>query len=438
MTGWFGRILVVTVLLQTAVYAIRPMVSYQALSIGAGNFELGVIASAYASLSLLVAVPIGRWVDRWGEPRFVVGGAVAITGVSLALVFIDNLVALAVSQAALGFGHIMSVVGTQTLIANRGAPDRRDARFGLFTVIVSIGQLAGPALAGLIAGGTVPSAPGTGPSTEPAGSDFGAVFMSSVAITFLATLAALTIRHQTMVSPAQPMDPGSAKHSSEPSGPAPAPDLLGEVEQTPIAGREIRRGSSWHALGRVLRIPSMPHAMIASLTVLTTIDLLAVYLPAYGEARGLSVRTVGLLLAVRAAASMASRLLMLPLIQLLGRRWLLFGSILMPAVALGLLPITDSVAVLYVAMAVAGFGLGLGQPITLAWVADRAPADIRGTALGVRLSGNRLGQMVLPLAVGAIAGASGLGAVFVSMSVLLAISAMAVLTASFGHVDRSD
>lgn len=198
------------------------------------------------------------------------------------------------------------------------------------------------------------------------------------------------------------------------------------------------RGSSFHAIGRVLRIPSMPQAMIASLTVLTAIDLLTVYLPVYGEANGLSVETVGLLLAVRAAASMASRLLMLPLIRHFGRRSVLVSSIVMPAVALGALPLFDAPYLLYIAMAIAGFGLGLGQPISLSWVADQAPSELRGTALGVRLSGNRLGQVVLPAGVGVIAGATGVTAVFISLSALLGVSAAAVMAAPFGQAPGSD
>ena len=386
--GWFVRLLLVTVLLQTAVYAVRPMVSYQALALGADNAQLGVIAAAYASLSLLVAVPVGRWVDRWGEPRFVIVGGAVIAGVSLWLVFIDSLLALAVSQAALGFGHIAVVVGSQALVANRGAPGGRDSRFGVFTVVVSTGQLAGPALGGLLGG------------QGDAGFDGGLVFGTTAALTVPAlVLAALLWRE---------------------SG-----------DRSAAAVRPTGHHESGPALLRVLRIPGMPHAMIASLTVLTTIDLLTVYLPAYGEAHGLSVETVGLLLAVRAAASMASRLLMLQLIRWLGRKRLLFGSIALPAAALLALPAFDSPLVLALLLLLSGLGLGLGQPVTLAWVADRAPREIRGTALGVRLSGNRLGQVVLPLAVGAVAGGSGLAAAFAAMAAMLGGSALAVLGADF-------
>lgn len=400
MTRWFPRLLLVTFLLQTAIYAIRPIVSYRAISVGADTFDLGVIASSFAALSLLVAVPIGRWVDRWGEPWFVISGAAIISVACVSLVWLGTVWSLALSQAALGLGHIMSVVGTQTLIANASSPERREKRFGIFTVVVSLGQLVGPAAAGLLAGGSL-----NADSGESSQASYGTavVFAAAGAATGLGCLVAVTLWLR--------------------------PDDRGRYQS--MEGREERTAAPMRALGRVLAVPSMPQAMLASLAVLTSIDILAAYLPAYGEANGMSVQTVGFLLAVRAAASMAVRLVMVPLIVLLHRRPLLVLSMLLPAVALATFPFLDQRPLHYLAMIVIGFGLGLGQPITLAWVAGQAPTEVRGTAIGVRLTGNRLGQTVLPLIVGGIAGATGVAAMFFCLSAILTLSSAFVLRGSF-------
>lgn len=377
------------------------MVSYEAISFGAGAFELGVIASAFAILSLPLAVSIGRWVDRWGEAWFVIAGAMMISAVCVSLLMIDSIWALAVSQALLGLGHILSVIGTQTLVANQASRENRDGRFGMFTVIVSLGQLIGPAAAGFLAGTNTPA---DEQATGGVGTDV--VFIVAAAVAVAAVLVAVTLlRGRTALVPRVP----------------------GTTGAIPIT---TARASYWASVGQVLRIPSMPHAMLASLTVLTTIDLLTVYLPAYGEAKGISVETIGLLLAARAAASMASRLLMLPLLRAVALARVLALSTALPAIALGIFPFLGSVPWMYVAIAVAGFGLGLGQPITLTWVAGRAPRNIRGTAMGVRHTGNRLGQVVLPTTVGLIAG-SGVGLVFGSLAALLGITTFAVLTTKF-------
>jgi hypothetical protein len=320
----------------------------------------------------------------------------------VSLLAIDSVWALAVSQALLGLGQILSIIGMQTLVANQASRANRDGRFGIFTVIVSFGQLVGPAAAGFWAGTTAPSNEQT---MGEVGTD--GVFVAAAAVAIAALLVAVTLlRGRTAAIPQMPTPPGAV----------------------PITKPST---SYWASVGRVLRIPSMPHAMLTSLTVLTTIDLLAVYLPAYGAAKGISVETIGLLLAARAGASMASRLLMLPLLRVLTLARVLAVSTALPAVALGLFPFLGSVPLMYVAIAAAGFGLGLGQPITLTWVAGRSPRNIRGTALGVRHTGNRLGQVVLPTAVGLVTGVSGVGLVFGSLAVLLGISTFAVLTTKF-------
>lgn len=397
---WFWWLLGVTILLQTAVYAIRPMVSYQALAVGAGVWELGVITAAFAVLSLAMALPIGRWIDRWGEARFVIGGTLMIGAVGVALVGVRSVTGLVISQAVLGLGHIASVAASQALVANASTGTQRDARYGAMTVVVSLGQFVGPVVGGVLAGAgpSGPQAGGGPPATDVA---TGPVFLMSGICGLSACALAVVV------------------FARAPRRTRPAP---GEAT-----------GGSGSALRRVMRVPSMPYAMAASLTVITSVDIVVAYLPAYGEAVGLSVTTVGFLLGARAAASMASRLLMIPLITWLGRRRLLIWSMALPAVALVGVPVLGHVALLYAAMIVIGFGLGLGQPVTLAWVASQAPPDVRGTAIGLRLSGNRLGQTVLPALVGAVGGVLGIVAVFWALAVLLAASTTAVWRASFSE-----
>ena len=82
-------------------------------------------------------------------------------------------------------------------------------------------------------------------------------------------------------------------------------------------------------------------------------------------------------------------------------------------------------------MAVAGLGLGLGQPLTMAWVASRAPRHIRGLALGLRLSGNRLGQLLVPALVGMVLHLAGIDAIFWSVATLLLLGGLVALRTPF-------
>src|SRR5699024_11928334 len=61
----------------------------------------------------------------------------------------------------------------------------------------------------------------------------------------------------------------------------------------------------------------------------------------------------------------------------------------------------------FVLMAVGGCTLGLGQPLTMTMITQAVPRTWRSPALALRLMGNRIGQVVLPIAASAVAGPIG-------------------------------
>jgi hypothetical protein len=61
--------------------------------------------------------------------------------------------------------------------------------------------------------------------------------------------------------------------------------------------------------------------------------------------------------------------------------------------------------------------------------------EVRGTALGVRITGNRLAQLFVPMAAGLVAGAAGLGAIFVLTGALIGVSSVGVSRAPFGSTE---
>jgi MFS family permease len=274
------------------------------------------------------------------------------------------------------------------MIANHGEQSDRDRRFGGFAVAQSLGQLIGPAGAGWLA------AASSGPPNA------NLVYATAAAFSLTAAAISLTL----------------AFDQGRPTG--------------------VRNGADAHepmgqAFRRVLAGPSMGQAMLAGVAVVVSVNVVIAYLPAYGEAEGISVQVVGMLLALRAAASMASRVLMGPMRRKVGRRNLLIACMVAPALALLAVSVNSNFTVLVLAMIVTGYGLGLGQPLTLSWIAGQAPSNLRGTAVAVRMAGNRLGQFAIPATLGLIAGFVGVTGVFWSLGFLLAISAALVRTGPF-------
>ena len=378
---WFLTLLFTSTLLQAATAVARPMASYRALEIGMPTGSLGLVAAAFAITPVIFALSIGRLIDRFGEWRFLLGAATALGIASAGLSVIDSALGLLLLLAALGLAQLIYVVANQTAIATRTVSGSYDSRFGHLSFVASLGQLIGPAAAGIIAA-----------SGTPAGTSQALVFGALLA--FGALPLALGMRA---------LDPGQTHARTAPDGPRPS-------------------------VLSILRTPGMGPAMLASLTVLSAMDILVVYLPAIGEERGITPATVGALLAVRAGASMASRFLLGRLIGWVGRDRLMIGSLTVAAVAVVSLAVLP-VPLMFAAMAVAGWTLGVAQPMTMSWVATRATVGSRGTAMSLRLLGNRVGQVVIPLAAGGLAAVAGTAAVLATAGVTIAISA--AVTAGF-------
>lgn len=380
VTGWFPRLLVVTAAVQFILFAVRPFLAFEALAKGSSAVELGVITAAFSSLSLVAAVPLGRAADRWGERLFVIAGAAMLAVVPVAIGFAGSVAALVVVSATLGLAHLCASVGIQTLIARGANAALRERRFAGYTLMNSFSQFAGPAVAGLLVGGVAASASsGVVPHGE-------RVYLLASGVGLVGLCAAVSLAWR----------PGA------------------------LASRPDReRGRAQATMRDVMRTPSVPVALLASFTTLSAIDLLFAYLPAYGVSRGIPVRTIGLLLAAHGLASMVIRFAMPLLIARIGRRRLLTACMLIPGVALAAVPFVESVPALYLLMIVSGLGLGLCQPITLEWVAGQVRREDRGTAMSLRLAGNRLGQVAVPLGVGLLAGGAGLAAAFLGPASLL-------------------
>lgn len=179
------------------------------------------------------------------------------------------------------------------------------------------------------------------------------------------------------------------------------------------------RPDSFSAL---LRYPTVRTNMVASLALLATTDILVAFLPLLGEDKGVPPLIIGILLATRAAASIASRLLLPVLLARWSRACLVVVSLAGAGTTLALVPWLFELSWVAAALlAVGGFFLGLGQPITIALVAQAVPPDSRGAALALRLLGNKVGQVGLPAAAGLLAAPVGpSGALWMSCAMLAA------------------
>ncbi|MFG1707771.1 MFS transporter [Nonomuraea sp. M3C6] len=343
---------------QVITFVLRPTMSYRAIELDVPAAWLGVLGASFAIAPLLLALPAGHAADRYGERRIAVTGAMLLTAASVAfLAFGHTIPGLVAAGILLGTGHLGCVIAQQALVANTTGLGGHDTAFGRYTFAASLGQAAGPVLIAALGG-------------EQAIPDTGRIFLwSCVLAAVMIVLSALLSR-------------------------SPRPDAQ-DRDGTPNVRSLLRR-------------PGLAHALVTSCVVLAALDITLVYLPALGTEQGLTSGTIGLLLIIRGVASMGSRFFLGRLSRAIGRRRLLISSTVAAAAAMLLTPLPMPLWLLAPVLVVLGYGLGVGQPLTMSWMAESAPPGLRGRAMSLRLVGNRTAQLLLPGAAGLMA--AGMGA----------------------------
>jgi MFS family permease len=350
------------------------------LALGDGALEVGLVTAAFAIIPLFLAIPLGRLTDRrHGLPLLLIGCSLQV-GACLGLAVAASTWTIAAASAILGLGHLGLALGVQEVIARESDPRHHDQHFGLLSAAVSLGQLVGPLLAGALL------------SESRAGLE---------AATTRAMIAAAGVALAATVF---------ASLSNE----------RGRVARSPSL--ETRHDS----LRSIVATRGVPTGMFASIAVLTAADVFTAYMPVLGEERGIDPGIVGVILAVRAATSMVSRVGISAIVRRVGRLRLMSLSAAAAAAALVAVTFADEPVALAALAAVAGFGLGFGQPLSMTMVVQLVPEQVRGTALAVRLTGNRVGQVAVPAVAGLVAGSAGASSVFWLLGGMLVASAVAV------------
>lgn len=380
---WLWLLCLAGALTQTGLNLLRPITSYKLLALDAGPVTIGITTAAYAILPLLAALWLGRLSDRMSSLRLMlISGVVALSIGGAGLALLPSVVGIAAASAVLGLGHLAFTVAGQTSIARTAPDDRLDAGFGWFTASYSVGQMAGPLLGGLLVG-----------SQSVTGSPEGLARIELAlwvgAGLTLAALLPVALRSRSAV-----LRPG------RPDGDAPRASVTS-----------------------VVRTPGVAPQMVASLGLLAMLDILTAFLPVVGEQAGVAPAVVGVLLAVRGGASIFSRVVLPWLVRRFARPDLLKASLLCSAIALAVPPLVmEHVWLAALLLAIGGFFLGLGQPLTMSMITTAVPASWRGSALAVRLMANRVGQVGMPLAAGAVAAPLGPAAAIWMACGVLAIS----------------
>ena len=371
----------VTFLLATAFFEqvttslVRVTTSYRALELGLSVVWLGIITAAFAILPLVFAVSVGRFIDRGNDVRTArIGGALqvaACAGFSCTDAVLDR--APCLHGAA---RHRPSDAGHQP--AGAVHPAGRAGRHGAHARQLhgrQCGRARRRAHRGCYGSASIPP------------TEF--LFWIGLAVSTLSFASTFMLR-------------STSPQAARPEGGKPVP------------------------VRDIVRLPGIRAIFFVSVVTVAAQDLIVVYLPLLGAERGMAVDAVGMLLAVRAVASMGARLL--------PAGWTMRSD----ARRSRIISIVRQRRRLYrsgAAAAAAGDACGDRSRRLFArhfrYRQHRGPArtrseEARGTANSLRMMGNRVGQFTIPFLAGLIAAATGAAGIFLVIGVSLAASAAAV------------
>jgi predicted MFS family arabinose efflux permease len=324
----------------------------------------------------VLAVSVGRYIDRGHDAHAAWIGTSVFALACGGFALFPSAPALLCFTALLGVGHLFLMAAQQMLCVRAGGPRGLDRVFGNYMVAGAIGQGIGPYVVGW-AGGAA-----TLPPTR-------FLFTVAFAAAAGAVLIAFAIRPQRKAAP----------HAE---------------------------GGALVPLGSLLRVPGLNAVIVAGVFIVTAQDLVLIYLPILGAERAIDVNVIGILLAVRAASSMVSRVFYARMVTAVGRYPLMVGCTLAGGLAFAALAAPLPLGAMYVAMAVMGITLGIATTLSVTTVVDRTPPAARATANSLRIMGNRIGQVSLPFGASLVAAAAGVAGILVMIALSLAASAAAV------------
>jgi len=364
-------------LTQTLILIIRITTSYRTIELGLPVLWLGLIATGFAIVPVFTALQVGRWIDRGNDAKATrLGAGLVLVACVGFWVWPRSAMHLLAFTVLLDFGHMFCMAGHQMLAVRSGGVHSRETALGYYMVAASIGQGLGPFVVGWLGGSAAL------PPTEH-------LFAIGLAAAAASMIVALMIRPARV----------AARHHA--------------------AGEFV-------PISRLIALRGFPAVMVSSVVTVTALDLLVIYLPALGAERQIDSSHIGLLLAARSVASLVSRVFYARLIFSVGRAPLTLASMLGSAAGFLVLAAPLALPAMYAVLVALGFAMGIASTLTLSGVMFLAPPEACGTALTLRMTGNRVGQIVFPALAGAIAAATGVTGILLALGLGLAASGMAV------------
>lgn len=352
-------IYVPTLLSSVSLQALLVLVPLYALDKGAGAPFAAFLIGLRGIGMLLFDMPVGILLARLGDKPILIAGLVAMTISTAMFALSDSFWVMGVAAVVSGAGFTAWMIGRQSYITDCSQMGERGRAIAGMAGAMRIGGLIGP-----LAGAMMAKAFG-----------FGAAFFALTVSVGGATLMVAACTRNV---------------------------------------RPNRRQSDDH-LARIKGIikahsRTLMTAGFASLALQLLRSGRIILIPLFGHFLGLGIADIGLIISL---AAVIDALLFYPAGMVMdrhGRKWMSVPCLLLSAVSLAAMPLTQGFCSLLAVAMLAGFANGLGTGSLLTLGADLAPPESRSEFFGIWRFIGDIGHAGGPLMIGALIKLATLGA----------------------------
>jgi MFS family permease len=362
------QLICISLMAHIALAGARITTSLYAISLHASEFTIGTLIALFSLFPMLLAVHVGRVIDRVGIVRPMLAGCFSIAlGCTLAGT-VGGLAVLYLATILVGTGFMVIQVAAQHTVGEMSDDDRRGTNFSWLALGFSISGFSGPVLAGFLIDHARHSI---------AYMVFGVFALSALALIATGGLRRLKLAHEKEAPP----------HCGSPM------ELLRDADMRQIYFVGTLLSSAW--------------------------DMFTFVLPIHASHLGFSASTIGLILGAFAAATFTVRLAM-PWISRSWSEWhVLTGALLVAVVCYATFPLTQQAFTMTTVAVILGLAVGSSQPNMLALLHHTSPPGRAAEAVGMRVTIGNACQVLLPLAFGGAGAALGLSVIFWGMGAVI-------------------
>ncbi|MFC0270966.1 MFS transporter [Metabacillus herbersteinensis] len=358
-------VFICTALFMVSIAGSRPLISLYADGLGASHAEIGVIVALFSFFPLFLSIQSGKIIDCVGVKGPLIASVVLGILSMVILSILHNLTGVYISQIFAGLAQLVFVLSMQAYAGQFPKSKLREYYITVFSIAVAAGSFAGPLFSGFL--------------TDSIGYSTTFLTLSFVLVGML-------------------------------------PLSLFFSGQKAMSMQDKRNEQNSFQL---LRIPDLRKAVLVSSVGLLAKDTYISFFPLLAAENGLSASAIGVIIALNAGAGMFIRSLLPWVAQHLKRDVIITISILVSGVMYLLNPLSDHVLWLSTLSIILGFCTGICQPLSIFATIITLPKERVAEGLGLRLTFNKLTQIVGPLSLGSLSSVVGMPGIFYTCGAII-------------------